>query len=215
MRCWAPARLAVITGTGSTVDWCRSLSSEEHAMFEVDTFVAECEAALPEPQPALAIKELLVRAVAQPNEVDAALGAVTKGGMRCLYRSSALTVLQFIWPPGVRLFPHDHRMWAGIGIYGGRENNTFFRRTPNGVEISGGKQLRAGDVALLGDDVIHGVANPSPAYTAAIHVYGGDYFGRKRSQWDLVTLREQPFDAEAVRRLLNEADYAARQNSIQ
>ncbi len=184
-------------------------------MFEVDTFVAECEGALPESQPALAIKELLLRAVARPNEIDAALGPVTKGGMRCLYRSSGLTVLQLIWPPGVRLFPHDHRMWAGIGIYGGGEDNTFFRRTSNGVEVSGGKQLQTGDVALLGEDIIHGVANPSRAYTAAIHVYGGDYFGRKRSQWDPITLREQPFDAEAVRRLLNEADHAAHQDSIQ
>jgi predicted metal-dependent enzyme (double-stranded beta helix superfamily) len=182
-------------------------------VFEVDTFVADCEAALPEPQTALAIKELLVRAVAHPSEIDAALGAATKGGFRCLHRSSALTVLQFIWPPGVKLFPHDHRMWAGIGIYGGGEDNTFFRRTPNGVEVSGGKRLKAGAVTLLGDDVIHGVANPSRDYTAAIHVYGGDYFARRRSQWDPITLREEPFDAEAVRRLLDEADRAAQQDS--
>jgi predicted metal-dependent enzyme (double-stranded beta helix superfamily) len=184
-------------------------------MFEVDAFVTECEAALPDPQPALAIKELLLRAVTRPNEIDAALGPVTKGGMRTLYRSSALTVLQFIWPPAVRLFPHDHRMWAGIGIYGGREDNTFFRRTPGDIEVSGGKQLQAGDVTLLGEDVIHSVANPSRSYTAAIHVYGGDYFGKKRSQWDLDTLEERPFDAEAVRRLLNEADHAAKQRSTQ
>jgi len=178
-------------------------------MFDVDTFVADCEAALPESQPVLAIKEVLGRAVAQPAKIDAVLGAVSKGGMRCLYRSSALTVLQFIWPPGVRLFPHDHRMWAGIGIYGGSEDNTFFRRTPDGIEVSGGKQLQTGDVALLGDDVIHGVANPSRVYTAAIHIYGGDYFGRARSQWDPVTLREQPFDANAVQQLLDDADRAA------
>ncbi len=97
--------------------------------------------------------------------------------MRSLYRSSALTVLRFVWPPAVELFPHDHRMWAAIGIYGGGEDNTFFRRVPEGLVVSGGKQLRAGDVALLGADVIHAVANPSRAYTAAIHVYGGDYFG--------------------------------------
>ncbi len=182
-------------------------------MFDVDTFVADCEAALPEPQPLLAIKELLERAVAQPANIDATLGSVDKGGMRCLYRSPALTVLQFVWPPGVRLFPHDHRMWAGIGIYGGSEDNTFFRRTPDGIEVSGGKQLQMGDVALLGDDVIHGVATPRGSYTAAIHVYGGDYFGRARSQWDPVTLREQPFDAKAVQQVLDDADRAARRDA--
>jgi len=129
--------------------------------------------------------------------------------MRSLYRSSTLTVLQFVWPPGVKLFPHDHRMWAAIGIYGGGEDNTFFRRAPEGLVASGGKQLRAGDVTLLGDDVIHAVANPSRAYTAAIHVYGGDYFGTHRSQWDPTTLREEPFDADAVRRVLGDADRGA------
>jgi predicted metal-dependent enzyme (double-stranded beta helix superfamily) len=184
-------------------------------MFEVDTFVAECQAALPEHQTALAIKELLVRAVAQPSEIDSALGAVTKGGFSCLHRSSALTVLQFIWPPGVRLFPHDHRMWAAIGIYGGGEDNTFFRRTQNGIEVAGGKHLQVGNVALLGEDVIHAVANPSRTYTAAIHVYGGDYFGSQRSQWDPATLREQPFDAEAVRLLLEDADHEAQHDAMQ
>lgn len=181
-------------------------------MLDIDAFVAECEAALAEPQPALAVKELVERAVAQSPEVDAALGIAEKGGFRCLHRSPAMTVLQFVWPPGVKLFPHDHRMWAANGIYGGGEDNAFYRRTPEGLQAAGGKQLQAGDVALLGEDVIHAVANPNRAYTAAIHVYGGDYFATPRSQWDPETLREQPFDVEAVRRVLDEADRQAQQS---
>lgn len=175
-------------------------------MFETETFLVECEAALDESQPALATKEALRRAVARPGDIDAALGAAAQGGYRTLYRSPGLTVLQFVWPPGVSLFPHDHRMWAAIGIYGGKEDNTFFRRTPEGIQASGGKRLTTGDVVLLGDDVIHGVANPSDRYTAAIHVYGGDFFAKQRSQWDPVTLREAPFDPESVQRLLRNAD---------
>jgi predicted metal-dependent enzyme (double-stranded beta helix superfamily) len=168
--------------------------------------VGDCEAAVRESQPSLAVKEVLARAIAAPSDIDRALGDTTKWEMRSLHRSSALTVLQFVWPPGVELFPHDHRMWAAIGIYGGGEDNTFFRRVPEGLVVSGGRQLRAGEVTLLGDDVIHAVANPSRAYTAAIHVYGGDYFGTHRSQWDPTTLREEPFDADAVRRVLDDAD---------
>lgn len=175
-------------------------------MFGVDAFLAGCEAALDEDQPALAVKELLVRAVAEPDQVDSALGASERGGYRSLHRSSALTVLQFVWPPGVKLFPHDHQMWAAIGIYGGREDNRFFRRATHGIKPSGGKELETGDVVLLGADVIHGVANPGRDYTAAIHIYGGDFFAQPRSQWDPATLRESPFDAEAVQRLLHEAD---------
>ncbi len=175
-------------------------------MFEIASFVAACEAALAESQPALAVKELLARAVRQPDEIDACLGTASEGGYRCLHQADALTVLQFVWPPGVKLFPHDHQMWATIGIYGGAEDNTFFRRATHGLEQAGGRQLDAGDVALLGDQVIHAVANPRPGYTAAIHVYGGDYFARSRSQWDPVTFREGPFDAGAVREALRAAD---------
>ena len=171
--------------------------------------MGDCEAAVRESESPLAVKEVLARAIADPSDIDRALGDAAKWEMRSLYRSSALTVLQFVWPPGVKLFPHDHRMWAAIGIYGGGEDNAFFRRVPEGLAVSGTKQLRAGDLAVLGDDVIHAVANPSGAYTAAIHVYGGDYFGTHRSQWDPTTLREEPFDAEAVRRVLDDADRGA------
>src|ERR1700688_82621 len=102
-------------------------------MFQIDTFLAGCEAALNEPQSALATKDVLARAIAHPAQLDAALGAAAQGGFRSLYRSPALTVLQFVWPPGVSLYPHDHRMWAAIGIYGGNEDNRFFRRTPEGI----------------------------------------------------------------------------------
>jgi predicted metal-dependent enzyme (double-stranded beta helix superfamily) len=175
--------------------------------------VGDCGAAVRESQPALAVKEVLTRAIANPSDIDRALGDAAKWAMRSLYRSPVLTVLQFVWPPGVKLFPHDHRMWAVIGIYGGGEDNTFFRRVPEGLAVSGGKQLRAGDVTVLGDDVIHAVANPRRAYTAAIHVYGGDYFATHRSQWDPTTLREEPFDAEAVRRVLDDADRDAHRNT--
>ena len=33
---------------------------------------------------------------------------------------------------GHALYPHDHRMWAAIGIYAGQEDNAFYRRTGAG-----------------------------------------------------------------------------------
>lgn len=175
-------------------------------MFELDELVADCEAAGSEALPAVAVKEVVGRAVSQPAELERSLGVASRGGFRCLHRTASLTVLQFVWPPGVRLFPHDHRMWAVIGIYGGGEDNTFFRRADDGIAVSGGKRLEAGEVTILGDAVIHAVANPYRSHTAAIHVYGGDYFATPRSQWDPVTLREEPFDAEAVRRALDDSE---------
>lgn len=180
------------------------------ATFEVDEFVAACRSALTERQAPTAVKEVLERALSKPHEIDAALGEPERGGISALHRSEDLTVLWVVWPPHVSLFPHDHRMWAANGIYGGREDNTFYRRQKDGIVRSGGREIEAGDVALLGSDAIHAVANPRSTYTAAIHVYGGDFFATPRSQWDPVTFDEQAFDVENVRRVLADADERAK-----
>lgn len=180
-------------------------------MFDLEEFVADCRAALAEDPAPVAVKEVVARALARPADIDQALGVPDRGGLVSLYRSPELTVLQVIWPPAVTLYPHEHRMWAANGIYGGREDNTFYRRAPDGIVASGGKSLAAGEAVLLGSDAIHSVANPRASYTAAIHVYGGDYFATPRSQWDPNTLTEQPFDVEHLKRVLAEADQAARQ----
>jgi hypothetical protein len=41
---------------------------------------------------------------------------------------------------------------------------------------------------------------------AAIHVYGGDFFGTPRSEWDPITLTEQPYDVAATLRIFEESN---------
>lgn len=179
-------------------------------MFDVQEFVAQCRAVLSEQHAPIAIKEVLDRTLSDPAAIDVALGESNVGGIVPLHRADDLTILHIVWPPYVVLFPHDHRMWAVNGIYGGREDNTFYRRSPQGIVPSGGKDLDAGDSVILGREAIHSVANPRRSYTAAIHVYGGDFFETPRSEWDGATLTEKPFDVEHLRRVLAEADAAAR-----
>jgi predicted metal-dependent enzyme (double-stranded beta helix superfamily) len=45
-------------------------------------------------------------------------------------------------------------------------------------------------------------------HTGAIHVYGGDFVGTPRSQWDAESLDEQPYDLEAVRQAFERAQRA-------
>ena len=92
------------------------------------TFVEECRAALSEDRPQKAIHELVAAAVTDPAAVMRAVGEPTKGEVKTLHRSSDLTVLSLAWAPGMDLMPHDHDMWAVIGIYTGQEDNTFWRR---------------------------------------------------------------------------------------
>jgi predicted metal-dependent enzyme (double-stranded beta helix superfamily) len=176
------------------------------AMFDLDTFVADCRAALGESAPEVAVRELVERAVAQPIEVERVLGTPSLGSVTALHRSPELTILNVVWAPEMAIYPHDHRMWAVIGLYGGREDNTFYRRSPEGLVVAGQRELETRDAALLGKSVVHAVANPLRKFTGAIHVYGGDFFGTPRSDWTPDTLEERPYDVERAMRTFAEAN---------
>ncbi len=169
-------------------------------MFDLDRFIADCRASLASAHPAAAVRGLTGRAVAVPGEVEAALGSPRQGGLFTLHHGSDLTILNVVWAPGMAIYPHEHRMWAVIGLYGGREDNTFYRRGERGLSIVGGKQLERSETALLGEAAIHSVVNPLQGFTGAIHVYGGDFFGKPRSEWTPDTLEEGPFDVDRARR---------------
>ena len=173
-------------------------------MFDLERFIADCRAALAESSPELAIKELLARAVSTPAEVEAALGTPRGGEIATLHHSPELTVLKVVWVPGMTVAPHNHHMWALIGLYGGQEDNTFYRRQGEGVLAAGGKQIVAREAALLGPEIIHSVTNPLREFTGAIHIYGGDFISTPRSDWE--TGRERPFDMVRARQIMAEAD---------
>ncbi len=50
------------------------------------------------------------------------------------------------------------------------------------------------------------VANPLRAFTGALHIYGGDFFGAARSEWTPGSLVERPFDVERVHQVYAEAN---------
>lgn len=175
-------------------------------MFDQERFIEECRAALKERDAQMAIRELVAQAVADPGQVVRALGAPQRAGVNTLYRADDLTILNLCWGPGMVFKPHDHRIWAVIGIYGGREDNTFFRRGEQGLTRHGTKTLETRDTVPLGASIIHAVTNPLDQVTGAIHVYGGDFFATPRSEWDPQTLQEQPYDVAATMRAFEEAN---------
>ncbi len=181
-------------------------------VFDVDELVQQCLDAVVESEPRLAIRDVLDRTMRAPGEVADAL-APTEGGLTLLHASPELTILHVVWAPGMAIYPHDHLMWAAIGIYTGQEDNSYYRRSPEdrGTLVrSGGASLATGDVALLGDDAIHSVANPLRQLTGAIHIYGGDFVSQPRSQWDPDLGNERPNDLELSRRQFVEANAAWR-----
>jgi predicted metal-dependent enzyme (double-stranded beta helix superfamily) len=180
-------------------------------VFDVDDLIADCRSALAESEPRRAVREVVARAVSSPGVAEAL--APSEGGLTLLHQSDELTVLHVVWAPKMRLYPHDHLMWAVIGIYEGQEDNEFFRRSaPDAPTLtpSGGKELRTGDAVALGDDTIHAVSNPRDHLTAAIHVYGGDFVRQPRSQWGPGPVEERPYDIEEARRQFAIANQAWR-----
>jgi predicted metal-dependent enzyme (double-stranded beta helix superfamily) len=172
----------------------------------VDDIITRCRAALGEHTPALAVRDVLDELVADAGALGRALGPIDAGGITPLYNADDLTILHVAWTPGMALYPHEHRMWAVIGMYGGQEDNAFYRRASGGLEPAGGRELPAGDVLVMGDDVIHSVANTRRDFAVALHVYGGDFFTGERSEWDFDTYEERPRDLARTRRLFEEAN---------
>ncbi|MDX2156726.1 MAG: hypothetical protein SFW09_09465 [Hyphomicrobiaceae bacterium] len=172
-------------------------------MMNLDAFVEDCLSAVKADPTHRAVHDLMQRAFRDPGQVLAAVDEPTESAIKPIYRSPELTVINVVWKPGMTVMPHNHEMWAVIGVYGGREDNIFWRRIkddPDGhIEAAGAKSLGAGNVVPLGKDIIHSVTNPLGKLTGAIHVYGGDFFDVERSEWDPEHHVERPYDLAKAR----------------
>jgi len=176
------------------------------ARFDVDRFIDEVKRARREAHSQKAVDEVLARAVAEPRSVLLGLGEPSEAGLHTLYRADDLTILNVVWAPLMVLLPHNHNMWASIGIYTGREDNILWKKTGAEVEAVRAASLSEKEVFPLGKEAIHSVTNPIERLTGAIHIYGGDFFGVPRSEWDPESLRERPWDVEATRRRFEAAN---------
>ncbi len=172
-------------------------------MFDLNQFIENCKG-----KPASAVKALVEEALRDPSAVKTALDAelagrdLSKGGLADMicFRSPTLTVLKAATPPKFKTPPHNHNMWAVIGTYDGQENNTFYRRSGKSLEKAGGKDLKTGDVLVLGEDAIHAIANPLDRASCAIHIYGGDLLNfSNRSTWNPFTFEEHAYDLSLLR----------------
>jgi predicted metal-dependent enzyme (double-stranded beta helix superfamily) len=179
-------------------------------MFDLDRFIADCRAAVADDASHKLVREVVERAVADPAAVLKGVGEPRLAGVERIYYGPDLTILNVIWGPMMTIMPHDHHMWAVIGVYTGAEDNMFWRRIGDEgrsrVEAAGARSLRVGDAEPLGRDIVHSVTNPIPRLTGAIHVYGGDFFAVERSEWDPETLIERAYDVEKNMRLFTDAN---------
>jgi predicted metal-dependent enzyme (double-stranded beta helix superfamily) len=190
------AAMAAVRKTAAQAVRGHSASADR---LDMEQFVADVRKAREETEAQRAVEEVLQRALARPDAVMAGLGEPIAAGIHPIFKSADLTILNVVWAPKMVLLPHDHDMWASIGIYTGREDNILWERHGNSVSAVGAAALSQREVFGLAADAIHSVTNPIGRLTGAIHIYGGDFFAPGRSEWDAETLRERPWDLEAAR----------------
>ncbi len=181
-------------------------------MLDLDRVIADCNAANAGPEPERALREVLARAVSDTAALMETVGEPARAGVTALHRSADLTILNVIWAPRMTIMPHNHNMWAVIGVYTGREDNIFWRRVPDApdglIEAAGARSLGRREVTPLGRDIIHSVTNPTEKLTGAIHIYRGDFFAEQRSEWEPESLTEAPYNVAKNMRLFEDANAA-------
>lgn len=184
----------------------RIIPVEEKELIEMQKFIEDCIAANKESNSQEAVKAVLAKGVSNPSTMLRAIGEPTEAGLKVFLRSRELTIFAASWTPQMNLMPHNHHMWANIGIYTGREDNIIWERREKGLEAYDVRCLFAGDVATLNTNAIHSVTNPLNRFTGGLHIYGGDFFATERSQWDPETLDEEPSNGEVIRNIFKKAN---------
>jgi predicted metal-dependent enzyme (double-stranded beta helix superfamily) len=162
----------------------------------IEELIAQCRAVVAEGTGPIAVQEF-VRGATNDPELAEALGLAP--GVNMLHNGEDVTILHVVMAPrpdeSGEPIPHNHRMWAVIGVMRGSEENKFFRRAGSGLEPAGVKVLARGDVLVTDESAIHSVRNPSSDESSgALHVYGGDLISTEKSMWSEPNRSEQPFD---------------------
>jgi predicted metal-dependent enzyme (double-stranded beta helix superfamily) len=163
----------------------------------IDDFVAQCSIAVEEDRGPGAAKEVVERAVRDRHLLEE---MPLEANVKVLHSAEDLTILHVVMaerPVGAgRPIPHNHLMWALIGVTHGSEENEFFRRSGRTIEPSGrGRVIDEGEVLMMGDDTIHSVKNPSSErLSSALHVYGGNLIAAEKTMWCDPNGDGEPFD---------------------
>ena len=144
-----------------------------------------------------ATKEVLEHAVRDRRLIEE---LPLEPGVKVLHGAEDLTILHVAMaerPIGAgNPIPHNHLMWALIGVTHGSEENEFFRRSERTIEPSGRwARIAEGEVLMMGDKTIHSVKNPSSErLSSALHVYGGNLIAAEKAMWCEPDWTEEPFD---------------------
>ena len=151
------------------------------------------------------VRDILSEALATPGDwIDPAYQHLGEGeyALYPVYRAEdgRCSMLVAVLRSGTPLPVHNHGSWAVIGVYKGREHETWFRRVDDG-SVPGRAQLEVdqtfenerGTASVVPDGRIHTVEAMDGQQAVSIHVYGTDIVTQQRSEFDPLTGTERVF----------------------
>ena len=125
-----------------------------------------------------------------------------KGMLYPLFRADdqRCSLLVAVFEAGVPAPVHNHGSWAVVGVYRGRERETWFRRLDDGtfpgradLEVDRSSVNSPGTVTVVPDGTIHTVEAVDGHDAVSIHVYGTDIVTQERSCFNVVGGTEDAF----------------------
>jgi predicted metal-dependent enzyme (double-stranded beta helix superfamily) len=135
-----------------------------------------------------AVAPLLAELIANPEAVPAPFRRCPPDGARgryMLHRAPSFNITAVVWRPGDTAGAHNHDTWGVIGVIDNEIQETRYRQSAAGVEVTGTRRHGRGAISCLvpPEDEIHAMHNPTDRDTVEIHVYGKDLAGLKRRTW--------------------------------
>ena len=121
-------------------------------VFDAAEFVSDVRSAAASSDSIKAVQEVVAAVIVDRAAIDSALGTELKPEQETLLSSEQLTVQRIIWPLGLVSSPHEHRMWAVVGVYAGEELNRLYERGPEGLRERDTRTVPEGDVFFLDAD---------------------------------------------------------------
>ena len=170
-------------------------------MYDFQSFIDACETAAAQPDAQVKVRTIIEEWLHHPDEIATVLkdyGDVSSLDTMVFHSSERLTLIHVTLDPLFIAGPHNHGMWAVVGVYGGREDNTFYKVDDGRLSVATHKSVNAPETLTLGKNIIHAIRNPLDVQLKAIHAYGGDLMRAERSTWDPTTSVETPYDWKKI-----------------
>ena len=107
----------------------------------------------------------------------------------------SLSLFSLVVPPGSMTPVHDHLAWGLVGLYGGNQDEEFYRPREGGLDVLRRRPLGRGDFyALLPpQNDIHRVRTTSDVTSVSIHLLANDTGCVARHTFDEQTGEARPF----------------------